>query len=144
MQEGALMDHPTYVEVPLINEVYRSEDYFFNDGRSPIDLFELSITAIQPTQILIYPYGGDHGLPVTRRIPGVVAINGTIKVPIVFSTLMVFSGEPFDIYIRDAKDNALELGILDVVFTSYGAQYVTYAARQYVQFPKPKQERVRL
>jgi len=127
------MDRPTYIERTLLDKVYKNGDYFFEDGRSDIELIELKITAVQPTMIEAHATE-EWGRAVIQTIPGQVAVNGTIKVPIVFSAWFD-GGDPFDIYIRRATDRRLELGILDVVFTSHGPDYVTYAARGYTSFP---------
>jgi hypothetical protein len=126
------MDRPQYIERTLLDEVYKNGEYFFDNGINDIELIELRITAIQPTRL--ESHATDKGIRVTQLIPGQIAVHGTIKVPIVFSAWFD-GGEPFDIYIRRAKDRRLELGILDVVFIDHGPDYVNYAGKGYIPFP---------
>lgn len=117
------MNYAQYTERKLLHKVYKNGEYFFDDGIRNIEMLELEIKAIQAVQ---------QGHPITPNgIHGKVTIDGIIKVPIVFSAWFD-GGDPFDIYVKKAKYKKLELAILGVVFISYGPDYVTYAAREYM------------
>jgi len=130
------MDHPIYAEILLLDKIYRSNEYFFDDGKNHIELIELKITATQLTQL--EAQSPERRQAAIKFHPGQTAVDGTIKVPIVFSAWFN-NGDPFDIYIRNAKSKELELRIMDVVFTSYGPDYITYAARGYIHGTRTKQ-----